>query len=768
MENARAMRFGRMFCLVGAALGALGLLGHASGAKFLTTIVPGEPPMVPLSAVGLLLVGLAGALLAEQYAPVRRTSSLVAATVVLVIGVLTLAEYALSVDLAIDRLLFPSSVGPYPGRPSPPTAAAFVLLALALLSLESRANAASRVSEWLVMTAGLIGLTAVLGQLFGEGVLYRLPHAPVVGVAVPTAVSLLCSCVGLLLIRPRGVMRFLTSTSPAGALLRRLMLAALLAPAMLGFGVTKVFAALDIDDTSLTGAALSAVTIAVSLVLLSLTAAPFERALEELRVSREQTRDLVEQASDGIFVTDAARHTEVNDAACRMLGYTHEELARSTIESLIPADELARVGPAMEELTAGRTHIGEWTLVRKDGVRVPVEASARILPDGRLQVFVRDIGERKRLERALRLSEAKATGILAISPDAIITVDRDQRVTLFNAAAESIFGYAREEVLGRPLDILLPERLREKHQGFLKVLATGADVVRGIGERTVAIWGLRKNGEEFPADAAVSKLEIGGELVLTVALRDMTERRRLEEQLRLAVRARDEMLGVVAHDLRNPLNTIGLQAQLLRGRKDADDGLRDAVAGIERASLRMQRLIRDLLDVTRTEAGTLSVERTALPTQKIVAECAEAQRDLCAKASLDLRVEVDPRVADVWADRDRVQQVFENLVGNAVKFTPPGGRITLGAATRGDGVLFWVRDTGEGIPASDLPHVFDRFWQAHETRRFGAGLGLAIVKGIVESHGGGVWAESKLHEGTTIFFTLPRAPRPPLARSAIA
>ena len=104
-----------------------------------------------------------------------------------------------------------------------------------------------------------------------------------------------------------------------------------------------------------------------------------------------------------------------------------------------------------------------------------------------------------------------------------------------------------------------------------------------------------------------------------------------------------------------------------------------------------------------------------------------------------------------------MQQVFENLVGNAIKFTEPGGRIVLGAKTRGDHVLFWVRDSGAGIPPADVPHVFDRFWQANKSGRQGAGLGLAIVKGIVALHGGSIWVESTLHEGTTFFFTLPRA-----------
>ena len=135
----------------------------------------------------------------------------------------------------------------------------------------------------------------------------------------------------------------------------------------------------------------------------------------------------------------------------------------------------------------------------------------------------------------------------------------------------------------------------------------------------------------------------------------------------------------------------------------------------------------------------------------------EAQRSLASSASLELQLDVEPGLADVWADHDRVLQVFENLIGNAVKFTKPGGRITIGAASHDGEVLFWVEDTGAGISAEEMPHVFDRFWQAPKARRGGAGLGLQIVKGIVEAHGGRIWVESEVGVGTTFYFTLPTA-----------
>ena len=190
---------------------------------------------------------------------------------------------------------------------------------------------------------------------------------------------------------------------------------------------------------------------------------------------------------------------------------------------------------------------------------------------------------------------------------------------------------------------------------------------------------------------------------------------------------------------------------------------RKASERIERATERMKRLIQDLLDVTRVEAGQLALERAPLRTRDVAVEAVDAQKTLAASFSIELRLDLAEHLPDVFADRHRMLQVFENLIGNAIKFTPTGGRITLGVVPQADSVLCYVRDTGRGIPAEELPHLFDRFWQPRRSReetRSGAGLGLPIVKGIVEAHGGRIWVESAPGEGSTFYFTIPtRAPK---------
>jgi PAS domain S-box-containing protein len=238
---------------------------------------------------------------------------------------------------------------------------------------------------------------------------------------------------------------------------------------------------------------------------------------------------------------------------------------------------------------------------------------------------------------------------------------------------------------------------------------------------------------------------------------DIIERVQMENDLRDAVQARDQVLGIVAHDLRNPLNLIMMQSKLMhRSAPKPERRNQKPVEVIARAAARMNRLIQDLLDVTRIEAGRMPVERRPLSSGALAAEAVEMQVALAASSSIDLRLALATDLPDVWVDRDRLLQVFENLIGNAVKFTKCGGRITVGAEARNSEVLFWVKDTGAGISTEALPHVFDRFWQAAAgARRLGAGLGLAITKGIVEGHGGRIWVESTAGQGSCFYFSIP-------------
>jgi signal transduction histidine kinase len=290
--------------------------------------------------------------------------------------------------------------------------------------------------------------------------------------------------------------------------------------------------------------------------------------------------------------------------------------------------------------------------------------------------------------------------------------------------------------------------------------------LRGMSPTSLMGVPLLRHGRLLGVVAFISSTESRrygqSDLRLAEALADRAaiaiENARLYRASVSAIQLRDQVLGVVAHDLRNPLSTILLQAGALkRLDPEAERRSQKQAEAIRRAATRMNRLIQDLLDVAVMESGQLTITRSRLSARELIVGAVDTQRPLASSSSLELRIDLDRDVPDIWGDRDRLLQVFENLIGNGIKFTKAGGCITVGATSRDHEVIFRVADTGSGIPPENLPHVFDRFWQATSTDRQGAGLGLPITKGIVEAHGGRIWVESTPYHGTIFSFTIPRA-----------
>jgi PAS domain S-box-containing protein len=366
------------------------------------------------------------------------------------------------------------------------------------------------------------------------------------------------------------------------------------------------------------------------------------------------------------------------------------------------------------------------------------------------------------------------SGFLAISADAVIAIDEEQRIIFFNEGAERIFGWSADEVGGKYLAMLLPERYRPQHRGHVEGFGAAHGRARLMGERQ-EISGLRKSGEEFPAEASIQRMVVDGRTVYAAVLRDVSARYRAEEALHQAIRARDDMMGIVSHDLRNPVSAVKMLAKSLLEESRVSPLPADVVERVEvmhQAANQIDRLIQDLLDVTRLEAGRLRVSPRDVAPVTVVEAALYALRTLIQGDGVELAVSYQEPLPMVHADPDRVTQLLSNLVGNSLKFTPAGGRVEVRVEPYGDGVLISVVDTGEGIPADHLPHVFDRFYQATHSRkgaRHGAGLGLPIARGIVEAHGGTIWIESAPGRGTTVRFTLPAAHGdPPAAAEASA
>lgn len=327
----------------------------------------------------------------------------------------------------------------------------------------------------------------------------------------------------------------------------------------------------------------------------------------------------------------------------------------------------------------------------------------------------------------------------------------------FGVSAEAMVGMHAREFLGPTYPLLLPyieAVLRGEPQQFERDLP---DSSGGSARQSLVRY--------------VPDVEDGIVRGFFVLVSDISELKRTQMALResearfahlyeVATRAnhsRDEVLAVIAHDLRNPLATIRLAAKALPRRlgPEATPAVAQCVAPILRSVDRAERLISDLLDAARLENGQLTIDRHSINANVLLEEAVDAGRALADAASVELRLEVGAELPTVEADGARILQVIGNLVGNAIKFTGPGGRVTI-RATAGPGeVRFSVADTGVGIPGDNLPHIFDRYWRANPCERNGAGLGLAICKGLVEAHRGRIWAESAPGRGATLNFTIP-------------
>ncbi len=534
-----------------------------------------------------------------------------------------------------------------------------------------------------------------------------------------------------------------------------------------------------------------------------------------------------------------------------------------------------------------------------------------------------------------RHSQAALEAIIDIAPDGVIVLDEAFRIVRYNRGAERIFGWSEADMLGEPLDRLLPLSMRAVHRGHMRGFASGPEEARRMGERRV-ISGLRRNGEEFPADASISRVTVAGERTFMVMIRDVSERKRAEDRQRMlamagwvlagsldvestlatiaemplpllgdwsvvelftddgrarrasaahatagvdlagltsatasalpddlrygstarvahegaptvitdaanwldttfpeadanaqaralgassvlvvplraggrgfgalslvrvspgsghtpeeltvaeqfgssaalalenarlyqearaAVRERDELLAIVSHDLRNPVNAIVMLTGALMARSDAGAAVPVELEQLEAmrgAARQADGLIQDLQDVSRISAGRLRIDARPTAIGDAITQTVELFEPSAEAADLELSCDVPRELPRVIADIPRVQQVLSNLLVNAIKFTPPGGRVHVAAALDDEGQYLRVSvcDTGPGIAPDDVPRLFERYWQAPRLLRAGSGLGLFIAKGIIEAHGGTIEVSTTLGEGTAFTLTLPVA-----------
>jgi PAS domain S-box-containing protein len=478
------------------------------------------------------------------------------------------------------------------------------------------------------------------------------------------------------------------------------------------------------------------------------------RAAERnLTVERAYLEQLFEASPEAIVVLDADdRVLRANGEFTSLFGYANDEYVNRPINDLIVPDDLKDEGRRLtDDVTRGVPVAVETIRRRKDGRPVHVSILGRPvrLDGGQVGVYAiyRDITERRRAEEALRASEAFARSVMDHMLEALVIVDDSSQIISVNRAAERIFGYRREEIVGHHLSALMPEEVRGDADAFL----------RGARDKSlgrITEWkARRRSGETFAFELSLFTFQSGGRLFYAGIIRDLSAREEVE-------RLKKEFVATVSHELRTPLTSIrgalGLLAGGLVGPLAAE--ARESVQVAERNAVRLMALINDLLDLERIEYGRLEMHFDDTALGEALQRAVEATRPIAAAHEVTL--DVPATAVRAWADGDRLSQVLVNLLSNAIKFSPSGSVVTVVVREIPDWVEVRVVDRGRGIPAAYREVIFQRFRQvsASDSReKGGTGLGLAICKSIIEQHGGLIGVESEEGRGSEFWFLVPPA-----------
>jgi PAS domain S-box-containing protein len=370
------------------------------------------------------------------------------------------------------------------------------------------------------------------------------------------------------------------------------------------------------------------------------------------------------------------------------------------------------------------------------------------------------LAERERTRDALRISEARKHAMLESASDCVISVDHQGRIIEFNPASERTFRYQRGEVLGEPVfAVIVPEDLRARAAEAFRAFQTSS--AAPFGGRRVEFEAMRSDGSRVPIEISISLIHVGDLPFFTGYLRDITERKQVDQM-------KDELVSTVSHELRTPLSSMRGFVELLLMRDHRPDEAHRFLEIVDKEMRRLSKLIDDFLDVQRIEAGGLDYDFELQDLRELVEEATS----LCAAStdrhafSLDLAAEPIP----VRVDPDRMRQVLRNLLSNAVKYSPDGGTVTVTVRNEAERACLAVRDQGIGMDDQTLAQLFRKFFRADNTatRRIGGtGLGLALVREIVAAHGGEVRVESRPGEGSEFIVSLPRVTAPPEERERV-
>jgi protein-histidine pros-kinase len=495
------------------------------------------------------------------------------------------------------------------------------------------------------------------------------------------------------------------------------------------------------------------------------------RDITDRKRAESKFRDLLESAPDAIVIVNEQGHIVLTNAQTeKLFGYPRQELLDQPVEILVPHRfhgehsghrENYAHSPRPRAMGAGLELYGR----RKDGTEFPVEISLSPIETGEGKLIssaIRDITDRKR-------AETKFRNLLESAPDAIVIVNEQGRIVLTNAQTEKLFGYPRHELLNQPVEILIPHRFHGEHAGHRTTYAHSPRP-RAMGAG-LELYGRRKDGTEFPVEISLSPLETGEGKLISSAIRDVSERKQAEHEAELhrqqlarsnadlaAVNAELEAFSYsVSHDLRAPLRHIDGFARILKEEHGAElsEEAQRYLDRVLHGANHMGHLVDDLLNLAKIGRRELARQRTKLDllVREVLADLPGTEN-----RSIEWRVEPLP---EVDCDPGLLKLVFNNLLGNALKFTRSRqpAVIEIGTRDSAEVTTIFVRDNGVGFDPKYADKLFGVFQRLHRQEDFeGTGVGLATVQRIIRKHGGEVWAESQVDNGATFFFSLGARP----------